>query len=389
MVPIADWLQEVEQLHHLPVTTLEQQLKRCRGMAPSYHDKVLTPEEMTDYMSWMVSHFSGRGDFQFSTKDISIHTSGNIAALSDQLLQNTEKAGALAQLADILRNPSEKHFFGVEQSVSAGRFLRHLPACWQRSGYFEVYYAFSGRCPVWFEGEELILTPGSVLLVPPNVCKANRCPDDDCVLFFYMIRSSTFSKVFWEQLSNQNLMSLFFRQALGGSSDTAYLRFETDRDPGLEAILYAIFWQYRQNGPYCVQMVNSLMGAFFLYLLQNYEQTAAVSKRSSLHWKTEYSSILIYIQEHFQSVTIEELAKVFGYSSRQIIRIVQNSTGKTFSQLLLQLRMERAADLLTTTDLPADQIGAMAGYSSPSSFYRAFTGYYQAPPGQWKTEKKQ
>ena len=375
--------EQIELLHHLPMTSLEKQLKRCKNLNPSYHSRVLSPEEMVQYITWMSDNFGGREDFQFATDDFFMLTGGNVAKAGFDMMRHAEKARAQQQLADIFRQPSESQFFSEQQSVSASRFLRHLPAYWQRGDYFDLYYVYSGSFPVWVEDEQITLSPGDLLLIPPGVRKACKCPDDDCVAFLYMIRSSTFSKVFWEQLSDENLMSLFFRQALGRQYSTAYLRFATGCNQGIEALLHTIFLQYTSNSTYSAQMVNSLMSTFFLYLLQNFEQTASVSKKSSFYWKPEFSSILSYIQTHYQTVTLEELSRIFSYSQRQIIRIIRSCTSKTFTQLVTQLRMEKAAVLLHT-DIPIETIALEIGYTSLSGFYQAFLNHFHTTPGQWR-----
>lgn len=379
--------EQIAFLHQLPMSGLETLLKRIKTLDPSYHSRVLSPDEMVAYITWMSENFGGRADFQFSTDDFFILSGGNIAKVSDEMLKNNRSKQALEQIADIYNRPTEVQYFTEEQSVSSSRFLRHFPAHWQTSDCFEILYVFSGKCPVWFEEEQITLTPGSVLLIPPNTPRACNCPNDDCVMFFYMIRSSTFSRIFWDQLSNQSLMSLFFKQALGGENSTAYLRFETGQDLAIETLLYSIFRQYNTDAPYSSQLTNSLMGTFFLYLLQNYEQTAHVSKKSKFHWKPEFAAIFTYIQQHYQTITMEELSAVFNYSQRQIIRIIQNSTAKTFSQLLTQLRMEKAATLVSSGEIPLEQIASDIGYSSLSSFYRVFVSYYGMPPGEFKRQK--
>lgn len=382
------YMDQIALLHQLPMTSLEVQLKRCKDIDPSYHERVLSPEEMSQYFSWMSTTFGGKADFRFSADDISMITGGNVAKASQKILQNPRNRKALAEITDTFLQPTEEQFFSEQQSTSVSRFLRHMPAYWKDSDSFEVYYVFSGTCPVWFEDEVVALTPGSVLLIPPGTVRACNCPEDDCVMFFYMIRSSTFSKIFWEQLSDQSLMSLFFKQALGGKNNTTYLRFETGSDSTIEMLLYSIFQQYCADNPYSAQMTNSLMGTFFLYLLQNYEQTALVSKNSKLHWKPEYASLLSYIHGHYQTVTLEDLSREFNYSRRQVIRIIQNSTAKTFSQLLTQLRMEKAAAMIAANVLTMENIATEVGYASLSSFYRVFGSYYGMTPGEWKHNKQ-
>ena len=127
------------------------------------------------------------------------------------------------------------------------------------------------------------------------------------------------------------------------------------------------------------------MSTFFLQLLKQYEHVAQISPYSTLHWKTEFAEMLIYIQTNYRSVTLEDVSRKFGYSQRQIIRIIRSSTDKTFTQLLTQLRMEKAAALLRT-DTPIEKIAAEIGYSSLSGFYQAFSNYYGSTPGDLRDE---
>lgn len=379
-------LDKIDLLHHLPMTVLEKLLKQNKSQNLSYHNRVLTSEEMTEYILWMARHSGQKEQYQLQIDDISILTGEGVANASHDLLHNMKNPQMNEHISAIFTHATEVNFFSKQQNIAAGRFLRHMPAYWQSSDFFEVYYVFSGECPVWFEDEEIIQTPGTVLLIPPGTSKACHCPSDDCVMFFYMIRSSTFSQIFWEQLSKQNLMSLFFKQALGRKSKTAYLRFETGCDTIIEFLLYSIFQEYDADNTYSSQMTNSLMSTFFVCLLQHYEQTATVSKNSKFYWKPEFASIFSYIQEHYQTVTVAELSHIFHYSQRQIIRIIRNSTAKTFSQLLTQLRMERAAALLSSKDAAIEEIAEQAGYSSLSSFYRVFGNYYGMTPKEYRKQ---
>lgn len=374
----------IKQLHHLPLTTLEQHLKRCRSVAVHNKKAVLTGQEMLEYILWMSENFGKNSDLNFLINDISIISGGTIAQTVASILKNGKKDQIIKQMNGIFSVPSEKHFFADDQNISCSRFLRHMPSYWQSSEYFEIYYVFSGQCPVWFKNEKLLLSPGSVLLIPPGIRKATACPEDDCVMFFYMIRSSTFSKVFWEQISSQNLMGNFFQNALKGGHDTSYLLFETGGDPGIELLLYSIYAQYTSDGSYRSFMVNSLMQTFFVSLLQGYEQTARMSKQSGFHWKPEFSEIFAYIQDHYQTVTLKELSRQFNYSQRQLIRIIESSTSKTFSGLVTQLRMEKAASMLKAGNYSVEEIAAETGYHSLSSFYRAFTEQHGMPPVKWR-----
>jgi len=383
-VDTVSYLDALEQLHHPPMTLIEKGLKSCWEMRKDLHGRVLTGGEMAEYMLWMVENFGENNEAVLVQASIpAMLQGGGISGIGHQILRDSQNKDARKALAQLYESPQEARFFLADQDISTGVFLRYLPAYWRRDEYFEVYYVFSGSCPVAFSQETVVLRPGSVLIVPPDVQKACTCPEDDCMVHFFMIRKSTFSQVFWSHFSSRNLMSNFFQQALNGEGRTPYLRFETGQDLRIEGLLYTISQEYGKRRKYSAQMINSFMSSFFLCLLQEYEETAQISRYSDLSWKPEFAAILEDIQNNYRNVTLEELAGKHGYSRRQMIRIIRNCTGRNFTELQTSLRMEKAAHMLTARTASMESIALEVGFSDRSSFYRAFVRYFGCTPGEY------
>ncbi|MCD8332355.1 MAG: helix-turn-helix transcriptional regulator, partial [Oscillospiraceae bacterium] len=76
--------------------------------------------------------------------------------------------------------------------------------------------------------------------------------------------------------------------------------------------------------------------------------------------------------------------QAFSYHPNYISTLLPKQIGKTFSQLLLEQRMERAAALLRGTALPVSQIAELLGYSNSSNFYKAFRAYYGVSPREYQ-----
>ena len=108
----------------------------------------------------------------------------------------------------------------------------------------------------------------------------------------------------------------------------------------------------------------------------NYESSSRLPRTDDFYWKQEYSAILTYIQHHYTEATLEDVSRAFHYNARQISRIVKNSLGLTYTQLVMKLKMEKAAELLDRWNISIPAISHLLGYSDPSSFYHAFTSYY-------------
>ena len=378
---LSDYQLELERLHHPEMSVIEEGLKSCWELRPDVQGRVLSAKEMSDYMLWMVETFGhNEGNDLGEIPLPPMLRGGEIASLSQSLLSGAGDRENRAKLSALVQSSAESSFFLEAQDISAGVFLRYLPAYWRTDDYFELYYVYSGACPVYFEKEHITLNPGSVLLIPPRTKKACSCPSDDCCVHFCLIRKSTFTQVFWSHLIEQNLMSRFFRQALSDAGGVQYLRFETGRDVKIEALMLSLLQEYSKGGKYSSPLLNSLMSSFFLMLLQEHEETARISKHSVFRWKPEYAALLTELEARFSDVSLEELAAKFGYSRRQVIRIIQDCTGESFTQLQTRLRMEKAARMLKAGAASVEDIALEVGFSDRTSFYRAFKKRFGCTP---------
>lgn len=367
----------------LEMSVLEHQLKRIMETRSDIAKTIMTSQELNDYQRWMFDNYSEKVHPSYAVTDM--FRFPNITKKADVLcyVDSSSPSQSYFSPFHIRSSVSESEEILANHDIAVGRMLRYFPAHWHANDYFEIYYSLSGACPVHFQNEVITVKPGTVLVVAPSVVHATPCYEDDQVLLYYTIRSSTFDQVFWNQLPPDNLMSTFFRQALSSQHATAYLHFETGEDTDIQFYLYQIYQEYCAAERYSAQMLNALMSAFFVLLLRRYEGTARLPRRSDFFWKHEFSAILTYIQTNFATATIKSVACYFHYSDRQIGRIVQSCTGLTFADLILKLRMEQAEKLLTQKGASIDTISAAVGYSTPSSFFRAFAKYHGCTPREY------
>lgn len=93
------------------------------------------------------------------------------------------------------------------------------------------------------------------------------------------------------------------------------------------------------------------------------------------------------MSEHVDAVTLKAVAYKFSYHPNYVSTLLRKETGKSFSELLREQRMDRAAVLLGGTDLPVSEIARLLGYSNTSNFHKAFRAHYGTSPRAWmKTE---
>jgi AraC-like DNA-binding protein len=92
-----------------------------------------------------------------------------------------------------------------------------------------------------------------------------------------------------------------------------------------------------------------------------------------------------YINENFcDSVSLDTIAQETGLSRYYISHLFKELMNTTFVNYLNELRLSRAAMLLTTTDTPIIEIAGMSGFNNISNFNRAFKMYYDTTPSKYR-----
>ncbi len=369
---------------HLPMTQVESLLKKYFLTQPELHDQIVSSEELSNYLHWLMQEFWSHSDVHLSKDALGDMRTSD---LGYRLLSNHNDEQAFNLLAEGYKHQREDGYIAADQDICVSRMLRYMPAHWHTNEYFEVYYVFSGECPIHFINEVIYLNPGDLMIVAPGINHANPCYTDSAVLYSYMVRSSTFERVFWNQIPFANLLNTFFRVALTSDKPNAYLHFETGEDPQIRETIHRIYQEFYNAEPYSANMMNTLLQETFLLLLRRYEGTAKLPRTENFYWKHEFSAIFNYIQLHYTDCTISELANRFHYSERQIGRIIRNFTGYGYRELILKMRMERAAELIQLGGLSTEEISVTTGYSNIPSFHRAFCAYYGCTPGNFNRYK--
>jgi len=86
--------------------------------------------------------------------------------------------------------------------------------------------------------------------------------------------------------------------------------------------------------------------------------------------------------------TLEDLGRQLHLSRRQTEREVKAMYGRTFSEQIFYLKMKKAQELLSDTDMSANSISSAVGYSSTRNFFLAFKKYFGMTPGEYRERTK-
>ncbi|MDE6221685.1 MAG: helix-turn-helix transcriptional regulator, partial [Lachnospiraceae bacterium] len=109
---------------------------------------------------------------------------------------------------------------------------------------------------------------------------------------------------------------------------------------------------------------------------------------SVLDVRREIISTQDYINKNYsRDLSVEMLASMVYLTPDYLSRLFKKSTGKSLSQYIRQVRMEKASDLLRTSNRKVIDIGASVGYSNYSYFCQSFREYFGKSPEKYRQEE--
>ena len=102
----------------------------------------------------------------------------------------------------------------------------------------------------------------------------------------------------------------------------------------------------------------------------------------------ELLAVLHYIDLHLtEPMSNTRLAEIAQSSESRFIRRFREATGRTPARYVQERRLERASELLVSTDYSIDRIAEATGFANRYYFTRVFTQRMGLPPGRYRSER--
>lgn len=102
-------------------------------------------------------------------------------------------------------------------------------------------------------------------------------------------------------------------------------------------------------------------------------------------YQERLNRVLDHMERHLdEELALDALAEVACFSPYHFHRIFSGMVGEGVAAHLRRLRLERAANRLSFTQLPVTDIALNAGYDSPEAFSRAFKGLFELSPVRYR-----
>ena len=259
------------------------------------------------------------------------------------------------------------------------RFV-HFPP--HTHNYVEMIYMCQGQTRHIINGTEVILKNGELLILSQNAVQEIYPAKKEDIAVNFIILPQFFDTAIYMIDDESNPVRDFLVNCLcNNKKNVNYLHFNVSDILPIQNLLENLIWTLVNRQPNKRSINQLTMGLLFLQLTNHTEN---LKINSDVFENQLILDVLRYIEEHYFNASLKELAKSLHYNMCWLSREIKKQTGKTFTDLIQDKRLNQAAFLLKTTDMKVFQISSSVGYENLSYFHRIFRKKFSISPYKYK-----
>lgn len=254
-------------------------------------------------------------------------------------------------------------FFGYEECKPSYFFG---PAV--RSNYV-IHYIVKGKGTFHYDGKIHELKAGDFFLLKPNEVTYYQADHQDPWTYYWFGLSGSKTEEYFQ-------LSLFGRDAI--------LRKQKHSEQLEHAMINAV--QTTQDINHDTEMHLHLFSSLYeiFFILHKYFPNPNKIEENSAKKIWYKTKKLIEIQYGDPELTIANIAKNLTINRSYLSTVFKQFQNVSPKEYLLQVRMNRACELLKNTKEPIKIISYSVGYDDPLNFSKAFRKHHQMSPRQYR-----
>ena len=266
--------------------------------------------------------------------------------------------------------------------------LRYSYPVLHNHSYVEIVYVARGSCVNLFENGSFPMKTGDVCILAPSAVHALSCTNDDSFILNMMVNRRFFDKRFLNLLRGGQLLAEYLEGILFEQKVSPYVLIPTGDDMWLGILAEAMLTELERKEYAYEYSLSLLIGQFLLHLVRDHESAAVVPGKGGQTQNDLIVGILSYLNVHYNTATLNDTARYFGYSPAYLSRMIREQTGKTFNTIIAQIQVEQAVKMMDEGGRSLTEIAQEIGCFDTSHFNKKFKAVYGISPRQYLEQKQ-
>lgn len=253
-----------------------------------------------------------------------------------------------------------------------------------RHSYIELIYVYSGQCRQIINNKQVLMQEGDICILNTNVYHSIDMTQENDIIVNCLMKKSYLDLSFLSRLSSNDILSSFFIHSIYQLKDfNNYILFPSRKNKRINQVMTNLLCEYYDSNICSDEVIDSFMIILFSELLRVHKCNITSDNYSTSKFN-KVPSILLYLQKNYKDATLESTAKVFNIDPNYMTKILKKQFGKTFIDIIHEIKLKKASILLETTDMPIESIIYEAGYSNVNFFYRIFKKLHGITPAEYR-----
>lgn len=264
------------------------------------------------------------------------------------------------------------------------RFI-HFPK--HTHNYVEVVYMCSGKTRHIINGSEVVLKQGELLFLSQNATQEIYPASENDIGVNFIVLPEFFDQTLSMIGDEASLIRDFIIDCLrNGSQNIRYLHFKVADILPIQNLIENLIWMLLNTQPNKCRLNQTTMGLLFLHLMNSTDKMEIGKEHEAQELILQ---VFRYIEDNYRDGELSELARENECDLYWLSRMIKQTTGKNYTELVQEKRLSQAAFLLSTTSLSIMDISLDVGYSNFSYFYRIFKKKFGVSPKDFRKTPKE
>ena len=258
------------------------------------------------------------------------------------------------------------------------------------SDYIEIRYIVSGYLTLEVEGQKTVFNENDVCFIHSMAYHREIPEESDCIFFNIGIEHDLFTDAFLSRVSLTPFEQFLRTNVLKLGQKENFIQFtpEEGQSEEIKQYIYTIFAEVQRQRIGYIDISKGYIIRLMDFLTRNYNYHFSENE-TKLYYKNLFETVRRYMVDHLASISGEELSEEFHFHPNYFNNLIKKNTSMTYSNYLIQLRIDRAKELLKTTDFSIDEVAWLVGYHNKGFFYKRFVEDCGISPKQYRKKSRE
>ena len=245
--------------------------------------------------------------------------------------------------------------------------------------YAEMVYQCAGQGSYLLNDRNVVLEEGELLLMGQNTLLEIPEQDQNALAVRFFIKPELLGDTLRFLGSEETPLREFVLRCMGQETPCGYLHFRVGGLKQVENLTENLVLWFLESSASRRAIPMFTVGVLFVHLLEQTDRlTMGIREQQTI------LKVLQYIEIDYAHANLNQAARGLHCDVSWLSREIRRRTGRTFTELVQERRLNQAAWLLKNTRQKVSDVALSVGYENISYFHRIFGKRFGLSPKKYR-----